>query len=163
MYFPGHIALSYLSSRYLNAELKTALAAGIFPDVFDKFSYYVLGLTPGARVPAHTVAAMIITSIIAGTIGIRSRRHLYFAGSWALAYGLHLISDLLNGPVYFFWPFISTDYTGYESIGTNWARADIFEVVLTIVVEIALTMWAVRIWIRSRTGCRERPAKVDVL
>ena len=150
MYFPGHIALSYLSSRYLNTEVKVAIAAGLFPDVFDKFCYYVLRITPAARVPAHALAGLAVTLLVVWVVGALFRRPWLFAYSWAVAYGLHLISDLLNGPMHFLSPFVSNNFTSYESIQENWAHAVLFEVVVTVIVEIGVTLWAVIIWRRSR-------------
>jgi len=149
MYFPGHVAVSYLSSRYLKTEVKVAIAAGLFPDLVDKLCYYVFGLTPDARVPTHTLAGLVATLLVVWIVGGLFRGPWLFAYSWALAYGLHLIADLLNGSLPFLWPFVSYDFIGYASVSENWMHANLFEVVVTIIVETCVSLWAFVIWRRQ--------------
>ena len=150
MYFPGHVALSYLSSQYLWANLKVAMIAGLFPDVVDKVAYYVLKITPSAHVPAHTLAALIGTSLLVGLFGIGFGAFWMFAYSWALAYGLHLIFDHLNGKLYLLWPLVDYPFSPYQSIQENWSNAALFWVGVTVVVELGLTGWAVWVWGRKK-------------
>ena len=157
---PGHVAASYLSSRYLKTDLGVAIAASLFPDVVDKLGYYVFRTTLDARLPAHTLAGLGATLLVVWIIGTLFRRPWLFAYSWALAYGLHLVFDVLNGPVHFLWPFVSYHPVGYESVQENWAHAVLFQVLLTVIVETCLTLWALVVWRRQRrdTHAQGRPS-----
>ena len=153
MYLPGHIAIPYLSSRYLNTDMRVAITASFFPDLVDKFCYYVLHATPDARVPAHTLAGMVSTLLVVCLVGAMLGNARPFVYSWTLAFGLHLISDLLNGPIPLLWPFISYGFVGRRSIQGNWSHADLFRVALTVIVEVCITLWALVVWRQAPSQC----------
>jgi hypothetical protein len=150
VYFPGHIAAPYLTSKYLNADARIAIAAGLFPDVVDKFGSYVLRVTPDGRVPAHTLLGLATTLSAAWLLGLALGRRRQIAYAWGLGYASHLIVDLLNGRIPALWPFLAYEFADYAPPLERWLRIPPWRIGLTLAVEISLTVWALAIWWESR-------------
>jgi hypothetical protein len=104
----GHLAVSALLHRYLDADLKPVIAAGLFPDVVDKLLCQVLRLTPSGRMYAHTLLSVgLSTAVVHKVCGRRTAR------AWALGYLGHLVADA-EGRVPWLYPFREYDFTGSE-------------------------------------------------
>jgi hypothetical protein len=114
MIFPGHVAASWLCHRYLKANLPVALLAGVFPDVVDKTLRYVLHLTSYSRVPAHTLWAWMISSLVVLGLGWLRTRTWSWGYAWALSYAVHLLCDapFLGGSLPLLYPFVTYSGSG---------------------------------------------------
>jgi hypothetical protein len=109
MIFPGHVAASLLCHRYLKADLRVALVAGVIPDVVDKLLYYGLHVVPSSRLPMHTLWAWLASALLLWATAwliVRSAARP-MAWSWLVGYGAHLLCDspLLGGELPFLYPF----------------------------------------------------------
>jgi len=155
MYFPGHFAAPFVVSYYLKKDYKIAMVAGIFPDVIDKIGYYTLRVTPDPHVPTHTFLGLLITVFILWFIGKSSGKMWLFAQSWTIGYGLHIILDLLNGKVFFWWPFISYRLRPPHTIFENWAYSNKVTIIVTVIIEMIVTLWAFVIWYKKIHQNRE--------
>ncbi len=129
----GHLAISALQHRYLNAEFVPVMVAAVMPDAIDKVLYYGIGQTPSGRLWGHTLlVALLSSAIVLLVFGKRS------ATSWALGYLSHLIADI-GGMVPWLYPFVTYEFPRPESFGTTlWMS-------LTrpgILIEILLVIWA---------------------
>ena len=130
----GHIAVSLLLHRYLDADLTPAMAGGMFPDLVDKTLCQVLHLTQSGRMYAHTLLGLGLSTAIVGAVwGGREAR------SWGLGYGGHLLADV-GGPVPWLYPFREYDFAPAPSLGEILRRAlgDPAETGL----ELSLLLWA---------------------
>jgi hypothetical protein len=104
----GHLAVSALLHRYLDADLKPVIAAGLFPDVVDKLLCQVLRLTPSGRMYAHTFLSVALsTAVVHKVCGRRTSR------AWALGYLGHLVADM-EGRVPWLYPFREYEFSGSE-------------------------------------------------
>jgi hypothetical protein len=131
----GHLAVSALLHRYLEADLKPAIAAGIFPDVVDKFLCQVLHLTPSGRMYAHTLlAAALSTAVVHKACGRRTAR------AWALGYLGHLVADV-EGLVPWLYPFQEYDFSGRE-LGLFQIVRQAIRRPVEVGFESALLIWA---------------------
>jgi hypothetical protein len=84
----GHLAVSALLHYYLDADLKTVVAGGLFPDVVDKTLCQVLRVTPSGRMYAHTLLGLVLsTGVVSRLWGRRIAR------AWALGYLGHFAGD----------------------------------------------------------------------
>ena len=114
MILPGHVAASVLCHRYLKAELRVALIAGVIPDVVDKLLYHVFRLVPSSRVPMHTLVAWVTSTLLVATVAWLVPRGQVrgWAVAWLLSYGAHLLCDspLLGGELPFLYPFWHYDF-----------------------------------------------------
>ena len=97
----GHVTVSLLEHRYLNADLVPVLVAGVFPDVVDKTLCQALHLTPSGRMFGHTLVGLALSAAVVRLIWGRQ------AGwSWALGYLAHLLGDM-GGFVPWLYPFLA--------------------------------------------------------
>jgi len=159
MILPGHIAASYLAHRYLRADLPVALVAGIFPDVVDKGLYYLTHLTPNSRVPAHTLLAWVVSSLILLGLGWLFGHRATWGYSWAVGYGLHLLCDspLAAGELPFLYPFRAYAFTSpdfpldYLLDFADWPW-------VVIVMETALVLVTIVLELHRRRVARRREA-----
>jgi membrane-bound metal-dependent hydrolase YbcI (DUF457 family) len=150
MIFPGHVAASVLCHRYLKADLRVALVAGVIPDVVDKLLYYGLRLVPSSRLPMHTLWAWLASALLlwatAWLIVRPAARPI--AWSWLVGYGAHLLCDspLVGGKLPFLWPWLAYDFSsahmpfGFLFGLDRWPLA-------TLIAEaalVALTLWDTR-------------------
>ena len=114
MILPGHVAASVLCHRYLKAELRLALVAGIVPDVVDKLFYHVFHLVPGSRVPMHTLIAWVASTLLVAAVAwfLPKGQVRGWAPAWFLSYGVHLLCDspLVGGELPFLYPFLYYDF-----------------------------------------------------
>jgi membrane-bound metal-dependent hydrolase YbcI (DUF457 family) len=108
MILPGHVAASVLCHRHLKVALWPALVAGVFPDLVDKFLYYVLRVVPSSRTPMHTLWGWLGSTLLLGLLAwaldrTRSRAWLW---SWFVGFSAHLLCDspLVGGKLPFLWP-----------------------------------------------------------
>jgi hypothetical protein len=130
----GHIAVSMLLHRYLDADLALVMVGGVFPDLVDKTLCQVLHLTPSGRMYAHTVLGLgLSTTLVSAIWGSRQAR------SWGLGYAGHLVADV-GGPVPWLYPFREYDWEVSPGLGEILRRAlaDPAEMGL----ELSLLLWA---------------------
>jgi hypothetical protein len=138
----GHIAVSLLQHRYLNADLGPVLAGGLFPDVLDKTMCQVLHITPSGRMWGHTFLGLAISSLLVGMA--RGQR---IAISWALGYAGHLAADA-GGPIPWLYPF--ADYEFRPAPGLRDILRRFAEDRREILVETGLLVWAL-FWAWNRS------------
>jgi hypothetical protein len=84
----GHLAISGLLHHWFDADFKTVIAGGVFPDVMDKSLCQVLRITPSGRMYAHTLFGVAASTGIVSLIWGRQK-----ARAWALGYLGHLAGD----------------------------------------------------------------------
>ncbi len=147
MILPGHLSAAYLVSKFSGADLAGCLAACMFPDVVDKPLRWVFRITPNGKIPAHTLAAWgLSTLIVRWLLGDR------FAGGWAMGYGSHMLADEVNahlnpGRTYVLWPF--RRYNMHQGPrGLRGSLADFTSAALLL--EGVLTGFAAATWLRGR-------------
>jgi hypothetical protein len=166
MILPGHVAASVLCHRHLKAALWPALAAGLFPDVVDKFLHYVLRLAPSSRVPMHTLWGWLGSTLLFALLALavdRSRCRIW-TWSWFVGYAAHLLCDspLVGGKLPFLWPL--RDYAmggsgvplSYLFNGGAWPLQTMIAEFLLVSVTLATTP-RFRAWIASRWPRAPRP------
>jgi hypothetical protein len=123
------------------------MAAAMFPDIIDKPVRWILNWVPNDRIPAHTGAAWLLTTVLA-------RAHLgrRFARGWTVGYGAHLLADQMNaylnpGRLYFWWPLkrytMHTGPTGLKSSLADFRPA-------SLAIEGALTALGLGVWMCER-------------
>ena len=148
----GHLAVSALLHRYLEADLRPAIAAGLFPDVVDKLLCQVLRLTPSGRMYAHTLLAVALsTAIVRKTYGRRTAR------AWALGYLGHLVADV-EGDIPWLYPFRAYDFSGSEPGLFQIVRQAIRRPV-EVGFESALLVWAAYALV-NRSPSTDEPLEV---
>ncbi|NBD35898.1 MAG: hypothetical protein GVY30_07850 [Chloroflexi bacterium] len=135
----GHLALSALEHRYLDADLVPVMVAGLAPDLVDKTACQILRATPSGRMWGHTLIGLALSTLLIDLLwGKRAAR------SWALGYLGHLLGDL-NGLLPWFYPFVSYDFKPSPSIWR--VLRDFLRNPVRLSGEIALTIWAiVAVW-----------------
>ncbi len=145
MIFPGHVAAPILASRCLDIDRRLAVAAGLAPDLVDKFAFYVLHATLWTRIPAHSLLALAASSVAVGLAGLLRQRSLRWARSWLAGYALHFLCDLMphEGALPWLWPFNS--YAGYVSRERPWFLGGGPVPWLTLIAEVALVTLAVAV------------------
>jgi hypothetical protein len=119
----------------LDADLKTVVAGGVFPDVVDKTLCQVLRVTPSGRMYAHTVLSLTLsTGVVSMIWGRRPAR------AWALGYLGHLLGDA-GGTLPLLYPFREYEFSGGEP--------GLFEIVQNALqrkvdmgIELVLVVWA---------------------
>jgi len=139
----GHVAVSVLQHRYLKADLKQVVVAGVFPDVVDKALCHTVHLTPSGRMLGHTLLALSISTLAVRWIwGQRAAR------SWALGYLGHLIGDLGD---FLPWLYPFVQYNFPQRVPT------LFEILrraladpIKIGLDVALSVWVVVEMISNR-------------
>jgi hypothetical protein len=104
----GHLAVSALLHHYLDADLKTVVAGGVFPDVVDKTLCQVLRVTPNGRMYAHTLLSVAVSTTVVSLLWGRKT-----ARAWALGYLGHLAADG-GGWLPILYPFRRYDFVGGE-------------------------------------------------
>ena len=131
----GHLAISALEHRYLDADLVPVMVAGLAPDLVDKTACQILQTTPSGRMWGHTLIGLALSTLLIDLLwGKRVAR------SWALGYMGHLLGDL-NGPLPWFYPFISYDFKPSPSL---WhVLRDFLRDPVSLGLEMALTVWAI--------------------
>ncbi|MGC9348077.1 MAG: metal-dependent hydrolase [Anaerolineae bacterium] len=143
----GHLAISILEHRYLNAQLGPVLVGGLFPDLLDKSLCHLLHITPSGRMYAHTVVGLL-----ASTITVRVATDRSTARSWALGYAGHLVADS-GGRLPWWYPFQSYAFEPSPHIDEILKRFlhDRRELAL----ELVLLLWAV-IALATASGSSDR-------
>lgn len=130
----GHLGVSLLAHRYLQADLAPVVVAGVFPDVVDKGLCQGLRVLPSGRMWGHTLLGLTVSTVLAGRLWGRRA-----ASSWAVGYLGHLVADL-EGQVPWLYPFAPYDFAPSPSF---WG---ILRQQLTrpgaIVLEVLLLGWA---------------------
>lgn len=131
----GHLAVSTLVHHYLGADLKTAMAGGLFPDVVDKTLCQVLRVTPSGRMYAHTLLSVVLSTSLVSWIWGRQK-----ARAWALGYLGHLAADG-GGWLPLLYPFKQYEFVGGEP--------SLFQIVQNALqrkvdmgIELVLMVWA---------------------
>ena len=95
----GHIGITLLQHRYLDAELAPVVAGGLFPDALDKMLCQGLQVTPSGRMWGHTALGVVVSTALVGAFAGRRT-----ARDWLLGYLGHLLADS-DGPVPWWYPF----------------------------------------------------------
>ncbi len=153
MIFPGHVAAAGLASKVFHVDLRASLLVSMFPDLIDKPVRWVFRVTPNDRIPAHTLLAWMLTTLVARVLGGRR-----FAHGWLVGYGSHLLCDEINahlnpGRIYFWWPFkryrMHTGPTGVKSSLNDFSPA-------SLLFEAATVLCALWVWSRSLSGEQSR-------
>ncbi len=130
----GHLAISALEHRYVEAALVPVMAAAVFPDLVDKIAHYGFGQHASGRMWGHTLLGALLTSAV--VLALFGRHN---AASWALGYLSHLVCDI-GGVVPWLAPFVTYEFPpAMDFMTTLWTG-------LTkplLLVEIALCAWAV--------------------
>lgn len=131
----GHLAISALEHRYLDADLVPVMVAGLAPDLVDKTACQILHATPSGRMWGHTLLGLAISTLLIDLLwGKRAAR------SWALGYLGHLLGDL-NSPIPWFHPFVSYNFKSSPSL---WhVLRNLLRDPVTLSLEIALAVWAI--------------------
>ena len=131
----GHLAISALAHRYLDADLAPVMIAGLAPDLVDKTACQILQATPSGRMWGHTLVGLVLSTLLIALLGGKCA-----ARSWALGYLGHLLGDL-NSSVPWFYPFVSYDFTPSPSLWR--VLHNLLRDPLSLSLEIALTVWAI--------------------
>ena len=150
----GHLAVSALLHHYLDADLKSVVAGGLFPDVVDKTLCQILRLTPSGRMYAHTLLAVTLsTTAVSALCGKRAGQ------GWAMGYLGHLAADA-GGDLPLFFPFKEYEFSGSEP--------GLFQIVRKAMrdkarmgVELALVAWAACLLANRLDSQGERPQPVE--
>ncbi len=131
----GHLAVSALEHRYLDADLVPVMVAGLAPDLVDKTACQILHLAPSGRMWGHTLVGLALSTLLIDLLwGKRAAR------SWALGYMGHLLGDL-NGFVPWFYPFVSYDFKSSPSL---WhILHNLLRDPVRLGLESALVVWAI--------------------
>lgn len=146
MIFPGHLAAAAMAGKAFQADSRASLAASMFPDLVDKPLRWLLGITPNDRIPAHTLVACLLTTIV-----VRVSRGRRFAYGWLVGYCSHLLCDEINahlnpGRIYFWWPFrryrMHVGPTGLSTSLDDFTPA-------SLLLEAATVLCAVWVWFRK--------------
>ena len=132
----GHLAVSALLHRYLDVDLGTTIASGVFPDVTDKLLCQVLRITPSGRMYGHTLLSVALTTILVRQVwGARAAR------AWAAGYLGHLLADA-GGFVPWLYPFRRYEFRDREPGILAMVLRAVRDPV-RISIESALLIWAV--------------------
>lgn len=102
MILPGHLASAIIASRLPGMHRPTALAASLFPDLFDKMLHWIFHATPSDRLWGHTAWAMVGTTVIAWTLE-KGLQKPNVGRSWLWGYAVHLAGDI-TAPVPLLYP-----------------------------------------------------------
>jgi hypothetical protein len=131
----GHLAVSALLHHYLDADPKSVVAGGVFPDVVDKTLCQVLRITPSGRMYAHTLLSVALSTAVVGLLSGRQR-----ARGWALGYLGHLAADG-GGRLPLLYPFKPYEFVPGEP-GIFAILRSAFRRKLDMAVELVLLAWA---------------------
>jgi hypothetical protein len=131
----GHLAVSALLHHYLDADLETVVAGGIFPDVVDKTLCQVLRVTPSGRMYAHTLLSVAFSTAVVSLLWGRQR-----ARAWALGYLGHLAGDG-GGWLPLFYPFKKYEFVGGE-LGLFQIIQNALHRKVDMGIELVLVVWA---------------------
>jgi hypothetical protein len=131
----GHLAVSILGHRYLDAQLAPVVVGGLFPDLVDKSLCHLLHVTPSGRMYAHTMVGLLASTVTARLVGGRKT-----ARSWALGYAGHLLADSA-GRLPWWYPFQSYVFEPSPQIDEILKR--FLENRGELLLEMALVVWAV--------------------
>jgi hypothetical protein len=131
----GHLAVSALLHHYLDADLETVVAGGVFPDVVDKTLCQVLRVTPSGRMYAHTLLSVAVSTSFVSLLWGRKK-----AKAWVLGYLGHLAADG-GGWLPLLYPFKRYEFVGGEP--------GLFQIIQTALqrkvnmgIELLLVVWA---------------------
>ena len=147
MILPGHVAAAYLAAKLSGVSMQGAMAASMAPDLVDKPTRWLAGLTPNDRIPAHTALFWGATTLFAALFVDGG-----FARGWATGYAVHLACDQVNaslnpGRIYFFWPFKRYRFhrgpTGLESSLQDFSLP-------SLLIEAGLAIVGLAVWLHSR-------------
>ena len=147
----GHVAISLLEHRYLDAELTPVVVGGLFPDIVDKTLCYVLHVTPSGRMYAHTALGLAASTLFAWLLGNKRT-----ARGWALGYAGHLLAD---GADTLPWWFPFRGYTFRPSPKIDEILKRFFENRGELVLEAVLLGWAV-LALLARSSRSDRAAGI---
>jgi hypothetical protein len=131
----GHLAVSALLHHYMDADLETVVAGGIFPDVVDKTLCQVLRVTPSGRMYAHTLLSVALSTIAVSLVWGRQR-----ARAWALGYLGHLAADG-GGWLPLLYPFREYEFVGREP-GLFQIIQNALQRKVDMGIELILVVWA---------------------
>lgn len=118
-----------------NPELAVAVFCFLAPDLLDK-PLWVLGIGMG-RFVGHT---LVFVFLLASVFFLRNRRY----GLFALAGGiLHLLSDIPNSIVPWFYPFKKYDFPQWDfSTHFKWYWvAQLFGELTVVILAVSLLLW----------------------
>jgi hypothetical protein len=148
----GHLAVSALLHHYLDADLKTVVAGGVFPDVVDKTLCQVLHVTPSGRMYAHTLLSVALSTAFVSLVWGREK-----ARAWALGHLGHLVADG-GGWLPLLYPFKAYDF-GRAELGLFQILQLAMRRTLEMGIELALVAWAACVlagrWSRSKREARQ--------
>ncbi len=158
MILPGHIAAPLLASRFVDIDRRIAVLAGLAPDLADKFIFYVLHASNWTRVPAHSVSALVASSLAVALAGRLWRRDWRWGRAWVIGYGLHFLCDIMpgEGVLPWLWPFET--YSHMVSPSRPWFLGGGPVPWLTLTAEVLLVAAAVVSEVMQRRQHR-RPAQ----
>ncbi|MGQ9682763.1 MAG: metal-dependent hydrolase [Anaerolineae bacterium] len=147
---PGHLAASLLAARRWRLPIPVALLAGVAPDLVDKFIFYVLRASHWTRVPAHSLLALLLSTVAVGALGrmVRSARGWWRA--WFAGFGLHLLGDIVPGEGVLPWLWPLRSYAEIASPERPWFLGGGPVPWVTLALEIALVLIAVSVELARR-------------
>lgn len=134
----GHLAVSALLHHYLDADLKSVVAGGVFPDVVDKTLCQVMRVTPSGRMYSHTLLSAAVSTTVVSLLFGRKR-----ARAWALGYLGHLAADG-GGWLPLLYPFRKYEFEGDEP-GLFQILQNALRRKVDMGVELVLLVWAAAI------------------
>lgn len=131
----GHLAVSALEHRYLDADLVPVMIAGLAPDLVDKTACQVLHLAPSGRMWGHTLVGLALSTLLIDLLwGKRAAR------SWALGYMGHLLGDL-NSPIPWLYPLVAYDFNPSPNLWR--VLRNFLHDPVHLGLEMALIAWAI--------------------
>lgn len=131
----GHLAVSYLLSRFARVDLQIAAVASVFPDLLDKPLKLVFHLTDGGRSFGHGLPLLLLI-----TLGVSFWKGGQAGYSWGMGQLFHLLADYpFSGYVPWFYPFVAYPVAaspGGPAILITWPEVgfDLSAVVLAVLV-----------------------------
>jgi hypothetical protein len=131
----GHVAVSALLHHYLDVDLETVVAGGVFPDVVDKTLCQVLRVTPSGRMYAHTLLGVALSTTAVSMLWGRRK-----ARAWALGYLGHLAADG-GGRLPLLYPFKRYEFVGREP-GLFQIIQEALHRKVDMGIELVLVVWA---------------------
>jgi hypothetical protein len=131
----GHFAVSALLHHYLDADLESVVAGGIFPDAVDKTLCQVLRVTPSGRMYAHTLLSVAFSTAVVSLLWGRQK-----ARAWALGYLGHLAADG-GGRLPLLYPFKKYEFVGGEP-GLFQIIQNALHRKVDMGIELILVVWA---------------------
>jgi membrane-bound metal-dependent hydrolase YbcI (DUF457 family) len=140
MILPGHVAAPLLASRIVGIDRRVAVIAGVAPDLVDKFVFYVLRASHWTRVPAHSMLALISSTIVVALAGRVRRRDWRWGVAWLVGYGLHFLCDMAPGEGVLPWLWPLNPYAEQVSSPRPWFLSGGPVPWITVITEVALVL-----------------------